>query len=212
MRFATLFLTLLFSSFAATAQVGVNNANPEQALDVSGKIKLTDDATAPTAGTLRYNATEDDFQGYNGTEWKSLTVDDAGPSNPVAYRGRTTGVGKGEIEDVTFTPWASGSGFTNVPAGKHFLVTQLEYHANGLGNDDLLIKAFIYVRTSSDGVVTSLTFDGPASSITPRIASRDNPILILRPGERLQLDHVNTSNKNFIELRARGFLVDDLDF
>ena len=211
MRCVTL-LFLFLLALSLTAQVGVNNTTPEQALDVNGKIKLTDDATAPSAGTLRYNDADGDFEGYNGSEWKSLTTAGAGPSNPVAYHGRTTGVAQGNTADVTFTPWESGSTFTVVPAGKYFLVTSLEYHANGLGNDDLLIKAFIYVRTSSNGIVTSLTFDGPASSLTPRIASRDNPLVILRPGDRLQLNHVITSDKNFIELRARGFLVDDLDF
>ena len=211
MRYATL-LFLFLLALSLTAQVGVNNTTPEQALDVNGKIKLTDDATAPSAGTLRYNDTDGDFEGYNGSEWKSLTTAGAGPSNPVGYHGRTTAVGQGDTENVTFTPWESGSTFTTVPAGKYFLVTYLEYQANGLGNDNLLIKAFIYVRNSANGITANLTFDGPAGSLQPRIASRDNPIFVLRPGDVLQLNHVITSDKNFIELRARGFLVDDLDF
>ncbi|MGB3801214.1 MAG: hypothetical protein WA952_15465 [Lewinella sp.] len=213
MRFIVSLLTLLlFFSHQSVAQVGVNTADPEQALDVNGKIKLADDAIAPSAGTLRYNAEEGDFEGYDGNEWKSLTIDDAGPSNPVAYYGETSGVGRGESETVEFSPWDTGSDFTNVPAGKYFLITYLEYHANGLGTDNFLVKAFINVRTESDGYVNTLNFDGPAGSLTARIGSRDNPIFILRAGDYLQLNHATTSEKNFIELSARGFLVDDLDF
>ena len=58
---------------ALHAQVGVNNPNPEQALDVNGKLKVADDGTSPDAGTIRYNATERDFEGHNGTEYLSLT-------------------------------------------------------------------------------------------------------------------------------------------
>ena len=52
------YLLLLTLSTSLTAQVGVNNPKPQQALDVDGKIKLTDDATVPTDGTVRYNNPE----------------------------------------------------------------------------------------------------------------------------------------------------------
>lgn len=66
----------LFMILSMSSQVGVNNPTPEQALDVNGKVKLTDDTTAPTAGTIRYDATSSDFEGYimeaNGTRLRKV--------------------------------------------------------------------------------------------------------------------------------------------
>lgn len=73
------FLTLLFSA-PLSAQVGVDNPNPEQALDVAGKIKLTDDATPPTDGTIRYNAAEGAYEGYTAGEWEAFNGKSATPT------------------------------------------------------------------------------------------------------------------------------------
>jgi len=67
------FSLLICSSALTTAQVGVNTDMPEQALDVNGKLAIGDDNEAPTEGTLRYNATDQVFEGFDGTEWTSLT-------------------------------------------------------------------------------------------------------------------------------------------
>lgn len=53
MRYAIL-LFLILLALSLSAQVGVNNTTPEQALDINGKIKLTDDA-------------DGDVEGYNGS-------------------------------------------------------------------------------------------------------------------------------------------------
>ena len=69
-------LSLLLSlglSLTLSAQVGVNNPNPEQALDVEGKVKVGDDMTVPTDGTIRYNDIESDFEGFANGQWASLT-------------------------------------------------------------------------------------------------------------------------------------------
>jgi hypothetical protein len=40
---------------------------------IRGNLTIADDTNTPVAGTMRYNSTLSDFEGYNGTEWKSLT-------------------------------------------------------------------------------------------------------------------------------------------
>jgi hypothetical protein len=50
--------------------IGLNNSNPSQKLDVSGKIEIADDASPATEGAIRY--LNGKFEGYNGTEWESL--------------------------------------------------------------------------------------------------------------------------------------------
>ena len=42
-------------------------------VNVAGKMKLGDDLTTPTAGTMRYNPTTNDFEGFDGNVWKSFT-------------------------------------------------------------------------------------------------------------------------------------------
>lgn len=51
--------------------VGIGTVSPGAKLDVAGKIKVSNDTSAPQAGNIRWTGT--DFEGYDGTEWKSLT-------------------------------------------------------------------------------------------------------------------------------------------
>ncbi len=55
---------------AASNNVGVGTSNPAQKLDVAGAIKLGTTSTN-SLGTIRFNG--NDFQGYDGFGWKSLT-------------------------------------------------------------------------------------------------------------------------------------------
>lgn len=53
--------------------VGIGNLSPSQKLEVNGKIKIADDANISSAGTIRYNNTLQDFEGFDGTKWQSFT-------------------------------------------------------------------------------------------------------------------------------------------
>jgi len=62
-----------YSNAFFDGNVGIGTTRPpNQKLDVAGKIKISDDNATPTAGTIRWTGT--DFEGYNGSEWKSLTA------------------------------------------------------------------------------------------------------------------------------------------
>ncbi|MCY7292356.1 MAG: FG-GAP repeat protein [Ferruginibacter sp.] len=52
---------------------GIATTTPLQKLDVNGKIKVGDDVATPVAGTIRWNTSLNDFEGFNGTEWLSFT-------------------------------------------------------------------------------------------------------------------------------------------
>ncbi|MEO1517078.1 MAG: hypothetical protein AAFV95_18790 [Bacteroidota bacterium] len=63
----------------ADTNIGIGIQSPVQKLEINGAIKInntpgTGVAATPVAGTIRWTGT--DFQGYNGTEWKSLTGGD----------------------------------------------------------------------------------------------------------------------------------------
>ncbi|MFK8162042.1 MAG: hypothetical protein AB8H12_06210 [Lewinella sp.] len=127
------FLLLLFSFLCLgdlAAQVGINNPNPSQALDVGGKIKVGDDQIAPVAGTIRYNRVTGTFEGYDGTEWSVF--------NPEENNGGAGTLPSGTVVvsrvSLDFTPVnepvyaafkdpQSGTTFTEVPAGRTLFVS-----------------------------------------------------------------------------------------
>ncbi|MES2774062.1 MAG: FG-GAP repeat protein [Bacteroidota bacterium] len=65
---------LLNCYFLQAQNLGIGTSSPGQKLHVNGKIKVADDATTPSAGTIRWNSTSQDFEGFNGTQWLSLTA------------------------------------------------------------------------------------------------------------------------------------------
>ena len=64
----------VFGSGYFQGNVGVGVVVPTQKLDIGGKIKVGNDATSPDAGTIRWTGT--DFEGYDGTQWQSLTSEE----------------------------------------------------------------------------------------------------------------------------------------
>lgn len=55
----------------SSGNVGVSTTTPSQRLTVDGKIKIGNDTATATAGTIRWSGT--DFEGFDGTQWLSLT-------------------------------------------------------------------------------------------------------------------------------------------
>ena len=53
--------------------VGIGTSTPESTLEVNGKINVGDDNQTDQAGDIRYNASNQDFEGFDGTAWLSLT-------------------------------------------------------------------------------------------------------------------------------------------
>ncbi len=63
------------TAYNSGKRVGIDNSSPDAELDVNGNIKLSNGTSSsnPVAGMIRWNSTEEDFEGYNGTTWMSLT-------------------------------------------------------------------------------------------------------------------------------------------
>ncbi|MBU1449029.1 hypothetical protein KKF45_04285, partial [Patescibacteria group bacterium] len=54
-------------------RVGIGTSSPDQMLDVAGKIKIGDDSTTPTIGTIRYDGgMNGSFDGWDGYNWVAL--------------------------------------------------------------------------------------------------------------------------------------------
>ncbi|MCF8450877.1 MAG: hypothetical protein K9G49_13475, partial [Taibaiella sp.] len=52
-------------------RVGINNPDPQQQLDVNGAIRISGTSSA-IAGTIRFDTSSGQFQGYDGTTWINL--------------------------------------------------------------------------------------------------------------------------------------------
>ncbi|MDF1699263.1 MAG: hypothetical protein P1U56_25635 [Saprospiraceae bacterium] len=63
-------------------ETGFGTNNPNQKVHINGKLKIGDDAKAPTEGTIRFNSTNNRFEGYNGSKWINL-----GGSSPYGVQG-----------------------------------------------------------------------------------------------------------------------------
>ena len=214
-KYALLLLTAFFVAQLGLAQVGVNESNPTQTLDVNGKIKVGDDATAPERGTIRFNDATDEFEGYDGTEWKVLSTEakSGTPSDPVPYGAHAVSINPGGLNaDVRFFPADGFGSFTEVPAGKYFIVTFLQAVDSNTPTTEqrihLVIRSgpFNNVRNSQGLQLFGTNFAPPTV-----VGDLSNPITILRPGDRLLRTNLSSSQTS-TRLYARGFLVDELDF
>lgn len=58
---------------AAPPRIGINTPTPTAVLDVQGDLRIGESVLSPEAGTIRFNSMTDDFEGYNGSNWISLT-------------------------------------------------------------------------------------------------------------------------------------------
>lgn len=215
------FFLLLFTSPFIQAQVGVGTATPTQELDVDGKIKISNDGRTPTAGTLRYSAFSDDFEGYNGTEWKSLTAQKSSgtPSNPVAHVGRSGPIQvDNQLESpglVTLQRWEDASGnFTRVPDGMFFLVTRIQVQDNNLTSTFERIDCGVYAQGAPNTVRGNslVRMVGSNRELVTLTGDQSNPLMILRPNERIAIYNNNVASQTTVNVLIHGFLVDELDF
>lgn len=60
-------------SLTGEGRLGIDKSNPSARLDVNGAMKVAMNEAPSTEGMIRYNASTKDFEGYNGTNWLSLT-------------------------------------------------------------------------------------------------------------------------------------------
>ena len=82
---ALLFFTGILSiNYSIAQHVGIGTTNPVQQLDVNGAIRIGSTEN-PVPGTIRYNSFNNDFEGYNGLRWVSLTGGKNARGNKESY-------------------------------------------------------------------------------------------------------------------------------
>lgn len=100
------------ATFNGNVGVGTNVSN--QKLEVNGKIKISDDENTPVAGNIRYNTITNDFEGFNGTIWKSFT-------QPTGFWGTLNNV-VSEVEASSVIPYGDATeGTANVMISDNYM-------------------------------------------------------------------------------------------
>ena len=213
-------LTLLFVSLGVTAQVGVNEPNPVQALDVNGKVSIGNDGAVPTDGTLRYNGTDDDFEGFADGEWKSLTKS----GTPVAPR-PVVYAEFGAPNDNTWNPFDRWYDYTDrplldrtnveVPAGKIFVVDQIcATLSSGSNMDDYFYASVRPTQRLSDGTQTNvnpqIVIAGGRKDGTTCIQTERAPLLVIENQGSIAVWN-STNSGGQIRVMVYGFYVDRVE-
>jgi len=217
--FKAILLSFVFAIISNSyAQVGIGTSDPNQELDVNGKIKIGTDGRTPTNGTMRYNPTQTDFEGYAGGQWKSFTTNGSNiPSNPqFVYSREGTGLSS---DGMRFRDMSGNLVIDEtVPPGKFLIVT----HIN--------ISPLITSNYSSGTPIYrfSIQFGNSFSPVSQRIDVRGRyegghiyketaayaPLGIVPGGQTLRV--INTTfgpgEIGDCVVNVTGFLVDDLSF
>lgn len=222
-------LPLLFCfalcSLTATAQVGVNNNDPEQTLDVAGKVKISDDATAPSNGTIRYNETAGTFEGFTNGQWEVL--------NKSAMADRPIPVTLAMFNTQPSTTWeamdyvdfhGNPNLFLNngendrraVPPGYLLVIDMIEVMGMARNADEQFRINMCGSRANQspvDGRVNPQVYiSGSSKGGNVTLGTGRAPIIVLQAGEQLVfLNNSVSSNTDGVRMLATGFLVQDLD-
>ena len=80
---------LLVTVYLSAQNVGIGTTNPTEKLDVNGGIKIGNSTNAAN-GTIRWNASKKDFEGFNGSNWVSLTGSKGSWGSNVDYINEST--------------------------------------------------------------------------------------------------------------------------
>lgn len=206
-------LLLLLSSTTLFAQVGVNNPAPEQALDVGGKIKLADDATTPTAGTIRYESAQAEFQGYNGSSWQAFSGGGSGGgvpfvgAEPVRGSFATIPAGSNGTGLASFRYMRSNESLGALQPGKLLVITQIIPSTTFQSNGSYSIQVAHYEFGNRNPFVR-YNLGSTTGGWSPLTASMA-PLMIMRPGDTLEFYSSSSIPMTCIVI---GFLVDDLDY
>ncbi len=145
-----------------------------QQLDIEGNIKISNETISPQAGMMRW--TGSDFEGYNGSEWLSLTN---GDSNGSSSNSANIGVPLC-IENQVIVPPVTGAGIFGSQIER---VGDLLFISNPFG-DDNTSAGIIYVYELINGLWTYADIDLQApdpinfDNFGSFMASNDNYLLV----------------------------------
>ncbi len=166
-------LTIVSISFTTYAQqgLGVGNTDPQEMLDVSGAIRIGNDVISSPVnpGTIRWNTTTSQFEGWDGTQWVVF-----GGSTAPAYTGSIfrwavwstygqasswyAGNAAGVFGGITPSTWSDGNGLAaQMSSDKQVLLSLFSKRAYG-GNNALVWADEWYSNSSTNGKFAGALF------------------------------------------------------
>ncbi|PHI20874.1 hypothetical protein CEQ90_05780 [Lewinellaceae bacterium SD302] len=216
-RVLPLFIAL-FSLAVLNAQVGINNPDPEQSLDVNGKVKLSDDATPPTDGTIRYDASSEAFEGYAGGQWQAFNENSI-PEDVeeiVVYAFNLPPAAGSDVTanwtaDVEVINPETGT-FTNVPVpeGKIFVVDHITVTGRDAQPDEFFYVGIAGGNTNGFDVLTirnpRIYISGNTSTGSQELVAGRAPLLIVRAEDQVVFYNSNNSQTN-VRIVLHGFYI-----
>lgn len=218
-------LLLFLATATVFAQVGVNNTDPEQALDVEGKIKVSDDATTPTDGTIRYNETDGTFEGFTNGAWEVLNKS-AMADRPIPVTLAMFNTPSGAAwEDMDLVDTHSNFFVLDlntdgqrrgVPSGWLLVIDMIEVMSMAKTTDEQFqvnVCGSRISQTPAAGRVNPQVYiSGSAKAGNTTVGNGRAPLIVLRVGEQLVFKNESSlSNSSGVRMIATGFLVQNLD-
>ncbi len=215
MKYLLSILTLLFSMSLYGQNVGINTPAPKQILDINGKIVLSDDAAIPTAGAIRYNSTLKQHEGFNGTNWESLSARSTGnlPTNPVPIYGVAIISPAGRTSATIIRSVDDNGFYTAIPAGKFLLVNNFHIESlDGTTSGKMIVVAGPGTSLNGGPLPNSeRIIDVSRNSTYDLIAGGGSPLWIVRGGNYFNIEN-NSSPATTLRISIQGYLVDDLKY
>ena len=206
---------LLALPIGLSAQVGVNTETPKQALDVNGKLQIGDDKLEPTAGTVRYDKTQGDFQGYDGVAWRSFTVQQAtevsiSPDKLItAY---TSLIRPGESVSANFDLRMDNTQVTTPGPGVYFYITGINVIKNGFSFSADRYALSLMLSNAPDSGFGDVDnhFRLTGNLAEQNFITSETPLLVIGPGEYLRIE-ASSANEAIVNLQLRGYWVNSND-
>ena len=131
------FVFLLIGSITINSQT-----SPPERFSLEGAITIgNSDTPLPPDGTIRWNPTTEDFEGYNGDNWVSLTGNAKafGRSNPYSYEDQILIASNGQAND---------SYGESVATHNEYIAIGSEHSNSGSGS------VYLYKNGISEGIIT----------------------------------------------------------
>lgn len=207
MKLIQIIIVLMFS-IPLWSQVGINNTNPNQALDVNGKVKIGNDGVTPSEGTLRYGSTGD-FEGYTSGGWRSFTQSSSSiiPGDIIPITASST-ISPNVTQDFTIYDAFTLNSYVTIPSGKYFMVTSIVVTSNTTGTTGVhALTIGPRVSTTYPIFYRSIDLKGDRATSSQTLSDPYGFLVIIRPGEKFSI--YNSSNSDYpVDITVRGFLLD----
>ncbi len=135
--------------------VGIKTSDPESELDVKGTLKIADGASSssPKAGMIRWNSTTQDFEGFNGSGWVSLSKSNGGWGDNTTHETQGSTASDGIAYDYFGYSVSIDGNFAVVGANSN----ELDTNVPG--------KAYVFKRANSNNWIQVATLT-PSDGIT----------------------------------------------